>query len=200
MFQKIQQYDLIEANGRWYRARAYGDHQPDGTWNGWLVFFPIGPGPAIAPPSPESTQSTFAELTFWADGLTPLYLDGALARALSVAEPASLSAHLADAEYEALEDAERLETAADVDRTSADIEEAAARAARADAEGLRRERLSTESAVAATEETAAQIADRIHEDAAREGRSVAADAARRRAAEAKATPSRRAKSRGNKKK
>ena len=63
-------------------ARAYGDPQPDGSWDDWLVFFPLGRGTAIAPPSPETTQHTLADLAVWAAGLTPVYLEGALDRAL----------------------------------------------------------------------------------------------------------------------
>ena len=149
MFQRIQQYELI-ADGRvWYRPRAYGDPQPDGTWEGWLVFFPLGGGTAVAPPGPETTESTLAALALWAAGLTRAYLDGALTRGLGLAEQAPLIGRLTHAEYEALEDAQRLETAAEIKRTAAEVDEAAARAARADAEQIRQERLSTEDALAA---------------------------------------------------
>jgi hypothetical protein len=90
MFEHIQQYGLIDAGGIRYRPRAYGDPQPEGTWDGWLVFFPLGGGTAIAPPCPESTRSTVAALAVWAAGLTPVYLEGALARALRTAQQAPL--------------------------------------------------------------------------------------------------------------
>jgi hypothetical protein len=178
MFQRVRQYGLIDVNGRWYRPRAYGDPQPGGTWDGWLVFFPVGGGTAIATDR-ETTQATFGALTVWAAGLTPVYLDGALVRALKLAQQPSVIDQLEDAEYEALEDAERLETAAEIERATATVDEMAAAEARADAERLRRERLVTESALATTEEVAATEAAEIHEEAAREARAVAADAARR---------------------
>jgi hypothetical protein len=153
MFQRIRQYNLINASGRIYRPRAYADARADGTLDGWLVFFPVGGGQAIATER-ETTQATFEALTVWAAGLTPVYLEGALARAIQLDRP-SVIAQLEDAEYEALEDAERLETAAEIDRATATVEETAAAEARADAERIRRERLVIESALATTEEMAA---------------------------------------------
>lgn len=201
MFHRIQHYELIDSVGRWYRPRAYGDQQPDGTWNGWIVFFPlVGGGRAIAS-GRETTQPTLAALETWAAGLTPVYLEGALDRALRLAEQPPLLAGLADAEYEALDDAERLETAAEVARATADVDEAAASLARSDAERLRRERLATEGALAATEEAAAILEAKVHEQAARDARADAADAAaRRRSAQAAAKPETRAKARRGKRK
>jgi hypothetical protein len=185
MFQRVQQYAVLEADRRWYRPRAYGDPQPDGRWRGWLIFFPLIGGGAIAPPHPETTQTTWDALATWAEGLTPVYVKGALERALTVAgQPPALISQLAAAEYEALEDAERLETAADVQRAAADLDEVAADAARHEADVIRRERLATERALAATEEAAANVEAAIHEKAARDARDAAAAAARtRRSAE-----------------
>jgi hypothetical protein len=199
MFERIQQYELIDAAGIWYRPRIYGAPRLDGTWDGWLVFFPLSGGTAIAPSGPETTQSTVAALTLWAAGLTPVYLEGALARARGLAQQTPLIARLTDAEYEALADAQRLETAAELERTAADLDDAAASAARADAERIRRERLATEGAIAATEEAAANIEADIHEKAARDARAVAADAERRRRArQSEATPRRQTTPRGAK--
>ena len=181
MFQRIQQYPLLEADGRWYRPRAYGDPQPDGRWRGWLIFFPLIGGGAMAPPHPETTQATGAALVSWAAGLTSVYIEGALERALTIAqEPPPLLSQLAAAEYEALEDAERLETAATVARRLADLDEAGADAARREADDLRGERLAAERALAAAEEVAAQTEAAIHEEAARDARKTAAEAAQRR--------------------
>jgi hypothetical protein len=200
MFHRIQQYELIYTGGRWYRPRAYGGRQPDGTWDGWLIFFPIGGGSAIAPPRPETTQSTWAVLVVWAADLTLAYLEGALARALRLAQQPLLIDQLTHAEYEALEDAERLERSAEVERTAADLDEAAASGARADAKRIRRQRLDTERALAATEEAAAKREANVLAQAAREARAVAADAARRRrSAHAKATPRTHTKRRRDKK-
>jgi hypothetical protein len=200
MFHRIQQYELIYRGGRWYRPRAFGDRQPDGTWDGWLIFYPIDGSLAIAAPGPETTQSTWAVLVVWAADLTPAYLEGALARALRLAQQPVLIDQLVDAESEALEDAERLERSAEVERTAADLDEAAASAARADADRIRRQRLDTERALAATEKAAAKREGNGRAQAAREAGAVAADAPRRRrSAHAKAKARTRSKRRGDKK-
>jgi hypothetical protein len=179
MFHRIRQYELIDMGGQWFRPRAYGDPQLDGTWDGWIVFFPIGGGQAIAPPSRETTQSTLQALTTWADGLRLVYLEGALTRAVEAAQ-SHIVAQLEDSEYQALQDAERLETAAEVERTAAELDEAAARAARAEAERIRRDRLATESVLADADATVAKLEADELERRAKEARAVAADAGRRR--------------------
>jgi hypothetical protein len=197
MFQRVHQYDLVHVGGHSYRPRAYAAPQSDGAWDGWLVFFPLAGGAALAPPDPETTQSSLADVALWAAALTPVYLEGALVRAIELAEEAPIIGRLRDAEYEALHEAERLETAAAAERTAADLDEAAARVARADAEDIHRERLATEDALAATEEAVAKVEAGLHEQAARDARAIAADAKRRRAAKAEATP-RQPKRRGGK--
>jgi hypothetical protein len=128
----------------------------------------------------------------WAAGLTSGYLEGALVRALQLAAEPLILANLNEAEYAALEHAERLQTAADIERATANIDEAAAAAARADAERIREERLITESALAAADEAAATIEADLHGRAAGQARAIAADAARRsREAQTEATRRRR---------
>jgi hypothetical protein len=189
MFHRLQEYGLIESGGRSYRPRAYGDPQPDGTWDGWLVFFPFGGGVAIAPPGPETTQSTAAAVTSWASALSPVYLEGALDRALRVALEPPVIARLTAAEYAALADAERLEDAAEVERNAAELDEVAAGEARIEAEEIRQERLAAEAALAAAERDAAEVDAVMHEQAARDARAIAGDAEdRRRSAEAEADP------------
>jgi hypothetical protein len=178
VFHRIQQYPLVHYGGRTNRPRVYGEPQPDGSWGGWLVFFPLDGRPAVATDR-ETTQSTFESLGVWAVGLTSVYLEGALVRALQLAAEPLVLANLNEAEYAALEDAERLQTAADIERAAANIDEAAAAAARADAERIREERLVTESALAAADEAAATIEADLHERAAGQARAIAADAARR---------------------
>ena len=187
MFHRIQQYPLVDYGGRPYRPRVYGEPQPDGSWGGWIVFFPLDGSPAVATDA-ETTQNTFESLGVWAAGLTSVYLEGALGRALQLAAEPLVLTSLNEAEYAALEDAERLQTAADIERAAANIDEAAAAAARADAERIREERLPTESALAAADEAAATIEADLHERAAGHARAIAADAARRsRKAQTKAT-------------
>jgi hypothetical protein len=200
MFRRIRNYPSMVTTGRSYRPRAYGAQQLDGAWGGWLVFFPLGGGLAIASDR-ETTQSTFEALTVWAAGLTPVYLEGALARALTLAQPPSVLTQLEEAEYDALEDAEQLESAAELERVAAEVDATAAAQARIDAERIRRDRLATEGVLAETETTLAAAAAEVHAEAAREARAVAADAARRsRDATDAATDTMRPKARGAKKK
>lgn len=64
-----------------YHARAVGRLAEDGMWEGWLEFEPIdGDGEAIVG-SVETTQPEREHLVYWATGLTPIFLEGALSRA-----------------------------------------------------------------------------------------------------------------------
>lgn len=179
MFDRIQQYSLITAQGRIYRPRAYGDRRPDGVWDGWLVFFPIDGGTAIASDR-ETTQPSLSALTAWAANLSHVYLAGALNRALGIAEQPPILTSLARAEYDALSDAEQLETIAVFERLAASADESAAEAARSEARAIERERVATEQALAAVEESAASAEAAAHEHAAKTARAVAADARQRR--------------------
>ena len=183
MFQRIRQYDLIQHADRWYRPRAYAQAQNDGTWEGWLVFFPLGGRPAIATDR-ETTQATYDTIRDWAAGITTTYLEGALDRALTLEARPPITAELAAAEYEALEDASLLDSAAEREKTLA-------AAARIEADALHEERLATEEALAAVEETDANLQVAVHERAANQARAAAADASeRRRAAERSMAPKR----------
>src|SRR4030095_1671061 len=112
MFHRIQEYALLSYGRRTYRPRVYGDPQPDGSWAGWIVFFPLDRSRAVATDR-ETTQSTLESLVEWAARLTPVYREGALLRALERAEEPLILATLEEAEYAALEEADRLQTAAD---------------------------------------------------------------------------------------
>jgi hypothetical protein len=177
MFQRISQYPLMEMDGRWYRPRAYGSQQPDGMWSGWLLFFPVGGGAAI-PSGRETTQSTFDALGAWASTLTGVYLEGAFARALRIAQEPPLQDQLAAAEYETLEDAEQFEVAARIEQVAARVDEAVAAIARAEAERIREERLATEAAGAAAHESPEAREPDAADQAARKARAAGADAPR----------------------
>jgi len=64
-----------------YRARACGGVAPDGLWQGWIEFEPVGGGAAVRS-GRETTQPNRQDALYWASGLTPVYLEGALHRAL----------------------------------------------------------------------------------------------------------------------
>jgi hypothetical protein len=128
----------------------------------------------------ETTQPSLAHLADWAAGLSLVYLEGALDRALSLAEAPPLISELAQAEYEALDEAARSEVAAEIEHAAAKIDEAAADIARARAEGLRQERLSSEQAQAALEEAESTQAATVYEQAAELARDEAHAAKHRR--------------------
>jgi hypothetical protein len=68
-------------DGTGYEARACGSPMPEGGWQGWIEFVPIAGGDAVRT-GRETTQPNRTDTEYWASGLTPVYLDGALGRAL----------------------------------------------------------------------------------------------------------------------
>jgi hypothetical protein len=62
-------------------ARACGGEAPDGKWQGWIEFTPVDGGPPLRT-GRETTQPNRKDTIYWATGLTPVYLEGALERAL----------------------------------------------------------------------------------------------------------------------
>lgn len=73
---------VIGPDGRRFVARVYGAPHPTGpVWDGWLVFFPEDRGSAMVGDR-ETTQSNRVELGYWAGGIEPIYLEGALDRAV----------------------------------------------------------------------------------------------------------------------
>src|SRR6476660_6219175 len=67
-------------DGSTYRARAVGTEVPGGNWHGWIEFTPVGKGEPLRSPR-ETTQPNRTDVEYWATGLTPVYLEGALQRA-----------------------------------------------------------------------------------------------------------------------
>lgn len=70
-----------DENGREFIARACGRECPDGHWEGWLEFVPLDGGIVIRS-ARETTQPNRVDTEYWATGLTRIYLEGALRRAL----------------------------------------------------------------------------------------------------------------------
>ena len=62
-------------------ARIYGTKRRDGTWAGWLEFHPLSDSGRLLRTGQETSQPNRAALEYWAGGLEPLYLEGAIARA-----------------------------------------------------------------------------------------------------------------------
>jgi hypothetical protein len=166
----IQQYSgiVVDTYGRRYVARAYGARRPDDLWDGWFVFFPLDAGRPLATDR-ETTQSSLAAVSYWASGITTIYLNGALDRARALLPEARLARRQAQAEREeamARAEAEAYEEAA-----------AAARIQVLEADLRRRE---TEEQLLAEREASAAAAARLHERAAASARYDASEARRRR--------------------
>ncbi|HEU4787929.1 MAG TPA: hypothetical protein VFS57_10980 [Gemmatimonadaceae bacterium] len=82
MAEVLVQFDAVvtASDGRRFIPRACG--RPAGNvWDGWIEFVPIDVGPPVRTPR-ETEQPNRADLLYWAQGLTQVYLDGALTRAL----------------------------------------------------------------------------------------------------------------------
>jgi hypothetical protein len=69
------------AAGVEYVARVYGEQRGDGTWWAWLEFHPRSGSAAALRTGQETSQPDRAAVEYWAGGLEPVYLEGALARA-----------------------------------------------------------------------------------------------------------------------
>lgn len=64
-----------------YHPRVVGRRAQDGMWEGWLEFDPLDHAGATVVGPVESRQPEREHLAYWATGLTPVYLEGALRRA-----------------------------------------------------------------------------------------------------------------------
>src|SRR5436190_10458436 len=72
---------LAAEDGQTYVARAVGAETPLRQWEAWIEFVPLDGGASATSPR-ETTQPNRVAAVYWASGLTAIYLEGALARAL----------------------------------------------------------------------------------------------------------------------
>ncbi|HET7219476.1 MAG TPA: hypothetical protein VFJ02_15575 [Vicinamibacterales bacterium] len=72
---------VIGSGGEQYVARACGSEMDDGRWQGWIEFVALD-GSGTLRSRRETTQPNHTDVTYWATGLTPVYLEGALERTL----------------------------------------------------------------------------------------------------------------------
>jgi hypothetical protein len=63
-----------------FDAQACGAPMSDGRWTAWIEFIPVDGGQPLRSPR-ETTQPNRTDAKYWATGLTPVYLEGALQRA-----------------------------------------------------------------------------------------------------------------------
>jgi len=84
MAEVLYEFDtpIAAQNGRTYMARACGDEMRGGLWQGWIEFVPVGAGEPVRSRR-ETTQPNREDAHYWATGLTPIFLEGSLKRALN---------------------------------------------------------------------------------------------------------------------
>lgn len=70
---------FLAPDGTLWDVRVLGQERDDGTWIGWLEF--SNPMRGTLRTERETTQSNAEGLAYWATGLEPIYLEGALRRA-----------------------------------------------------------------------------------------------------------------------
>jgi hypothetical protein len=79
-------------DGTDWHPRVWGGIADDNLWEGWIEFLPAGTEDRdVIRTSRETEQPKKSDLMYWAQGLTQVYLEGALQRARRNA-PASASA------------------------------------------------------------------------------------------------------------
>jgi hypothetical protein len=74
---------LTGTDGRRWTAQACGGVADDGLWEGWIEFLPLDADKSPVRTARETEQPNRDDLMYWAQGLTVVYLDGALMRALA---------------------------------------------------------------------------------------------------------------------
>lgn len=72
---------IAASDGSLYEARACGAPLSSNTWQGWIEFVPLDGGDPVRSQR-ETTQPNRADTEYWATGLTDVYLEGSLRRAL----------------------------------------------------------------------------------------------------------------------
>jgi len=84
MAETLRQFDAVirAPDGTRYQAQACGAEMTDGMWEGWIEFVPLTDGKPLRSPR-ETTQPNRGDAVYWASGLTAVYLEGALTRALN---------------------------------------------------------------------------------------------------------------------
>jgi hypothetical protein len=79
---------IMDQRGDMYFAQAVGRQRADdGLWEGWLEFEPVIEAAAVSSER-ETTQPNRTDLEYWAQGLSRVYLQGALTRAQIFSESA----------------------------------------------------------------------------------------------------------------
>lgn len=75
-----------QQSGEEFWPSVFGARADDGLWEAWIEFTPVVGGEPIRTPR-ETEQPSRDLASYWAQGLTPTYLEGALVRALEPITP-----------------------------------------------------------------------------------------------------------------
>ena len=66
-----------------FHPRVVAGERGDGTWDAWLEFVPVTTASAVSYTTPPEThQHTRTAVERWASGITRIYAEGALGRAV----------------------------------------------------------------------------------------------------------------------
>ena len=75
-------FRVADEEGKSYSVRAYAQPTHEGRWwEGWLEFR-APDGRTVFRTERETTQRTLEDVRYWANGLQPIFLEGALKRAV----------------------------------------------------------------------------------------------------------------------
>jgi hypothetical protein len=78
----VEYPDVVTGDdGKRYIARSCGTQVSENSWHGWIEFEALDDGAVVRSPR-ETTQPNRTDAVYWATGITPVYLEGALQRAL----------------------------------------------------------------------------------------------------------------------
>ena len=82
MAELIREHSTIVTDGEiTYVVRVYAIEGAHGGWQGWLEFHPTDKSKPVLRTGRETSQPSLLAIKYWAYGLEPIYLEGALARA-----------------------------------------------------------------------------------------------------------------------
>ena len=88
MAELLQEYTTeIEDDGTTYVVRSFGEERIDGTWSGWIEFYPNDKDLPVLRTQQETSQPNRTTIEYWATGLEPIYFEGALERAKNHSHP-----------------------------------------------------------------------------------------------------------------
>ena len=81
---------MSDTDGALYYAQAVGRQREDGLWEGWLEFIGMSEAARSICSDRETTQPNRTDLEYWAQGLSRVYLQGALARVGDIAHAVNI--------------------------------------------------------------------------------------------------------------